>query len=319
MTPDTILTLGDFAFSRFEIPERLPFGGEQRLAVHELVGGVRVVDAMGPSDAPIAWSGLFKGENALLRAQYLDGLRRAGAALPLKWGFFDYTVLIQSFNPDYERFYQIPYRISCLVVQDNLNPITTIWDAGADDLLGQDQDTCNTLVTSIGDASLSTSMGSLNTAIDAVPSFASATLSTVGSVLQPLAAVQARVGVLIESVNGTVAGVTTVGGVLPNTPVSQTALGLQGQVNAMVQLPTLLNLRNVLGRMGTNLETITSAPLSVTQAGGNLYQVAQQQFGDATQWTTIARANKLTDPVLQGVNTLRIPKVGDSSGGVLNG
>lgn len=317
MQPDTVLTLGDFAFSRFEIPQRINFGGQHRLAVHELVGGVRVVDAMGRSDAPIEWSGLFMGASASTRAAYLDGLRVAGAPLALSWDGFDYTVVIQSFQAEYERFYQVPYRISCVVVQDNAQPTTQIAAPGVDSLIAADQATCNSLVTGIADGPLSTVMGTLNTAIGAVSSFASAAQSTLNSVLQPLAAVQSRVNVLLTSVNSTVANVTTVGGVLPNNPVAQTAAKVLSQVNAVQQLPQLLNLRNVLGRMGTNIGTINTAPLSVTQAGGDLFHLAQQLLGDATVWTAIAQANKLTDPVLTGVNTLAIPKTG-ATGGVLN-
>lgn len=42
-------------------------------------------------------------------------------------------------------------------------------------------------------------------------------------------------------------------------------------------------------------------------AGGNLYQIAATQLGDATQWIRIADANDLTDPFLTGVVTLVIP------------
>ena len=59
MQADTVLTLGDFEFARYEIPEQITFGGDQRLVVHELVGGTRVIDAMGRADAPLEWSGLF--------------------------------------------------------------------------------------------------------------------------------------------------------------------------------------------------------------------------------------------------------------------
>jgi hypothetical protein len=59
MTPNTTLTLGDFTFARYEIPERIPFGGDQQLNVHKLVGGVRVIDALGADPMPIEWSGFF--------------------------------------------------------------------------------------------------------------------------------------------------------------------------------------------------------------------------------------------------------------------
>jgi hypothetical protein len=53
----------------------------------------------------------------------------------------------------------------------------------------------------------------------------------------------------------------------------------------------------------------------LTLAGGNLFQVAAQQLGDATQWLRIAQLNNLTDPMLAGVVTLLIPRVNPSAGG----
>ncbi len=53
----------------------------------------------------------------------------------------------------------------------------------------------------------------------------------------------------------------------------------------------------------------------ITVAGGNLFAVAAKYLGDATQWIRIAQQNKITDPVLQGVNTLSIPPVDASAGG----
>jgi hypothetical protein len=56
---DIVLVLGPVAFSDFEDPERIRFGGAQRLAVHKLPGGARVIDALGPDDTEIGWSGIF--------------------------------------------------------------------------------------------------------------------------------------------------------------------------------------------------------------------------------------------------------------------
>ena len=46
---------------------------------------------------------------------------------------------------------------------------------------------------------------------------------------------------------------------------------------------------------------------TVTVAGGDLYRLALQYLGDATAWNRLAQANGLTDPVLTGLTTLRIP------------
>jgi len=47
----------------------------------------------------------------------------------------------------------------------------------------------------------------------------------------------------------------------------------------------------------------------VTMAGGNLFRLAMEQLGDATQWLRIAQLNNLSDPMLSGVVTLTIPEV----------
>src|SRR5690348_9079296 len=108
-----VLTLESVEFSGLEVPENIPFGGDQKLNVHELIGGARVVDAMGRSDMPLEWSGHFLGSTALDRARYVDGLRVAGKAVPLSWSELAYNVVIRTFEADFRNQAWIPYRISC--------------------------------------------------------------------------------------------------------------------------------------------------------------------------------------------------------------
>lgn len=53
----------------------------------------------------------------------------------------------------------------------------------------------------------------------------------------------------------------------------------------------------------------------VTVAGGNLFRIAAEELGDATQWVRIAALNGLRDPMLSGVVVLRLPMVDRSAGG----
>ena len=46
-----------------------------------------------------------------------------------------------------------------------------------------------------------------------------------------------------------------------------------------------------------------------------LFRVAAEQYGDATQWWRLARANGLSDPVLPGLVTLSIPAPDPSTAG----
>jgi hypothetical protein len=55
--------------------------------------------------------------------------------------------------------------------------------------------------------------------------------------------------------------------------------------------------------------------LTLTVAGGNLFQIAAQQLNDATQWIRIAQLNGIDDPILTGVVTLLIPDTDANAGG----
>ena len=56
---------------------------------------------------------------------------------------------------------------------------------------------------------------------------------------------------------------------------------------------------------------------TILVAGTNLFMVAAQELGDATQWFRIAAVNGLTDPMLFGLVTLQIPNVDASQTGGL--
>ena len=110
------LVLGPVAFQRFEIPERIQFGGRQRLTVHLMPGGGRVVDIMGADEGPVAWSGVFSGPEAAERVRLLERLRRDGAPLGLSWDGWRFTVVIESFEAEAMNPAWIPYRIRTFVV-----------------------------------------------------------------------------------------------------------------------------------------------------------------------------------------------------------
>jgi hypothetical protein len=330
MKADTVVTLGGFGFGRNEVPEKINFGGVQKIAAHELVGGVRVLDSMGAFDDSITWSGLFTGKEALPRARQLDQMRRAGAQLTLTWSEFSFPVAIETFQAEYERFYQIPYVITCKIAQ---TASAASGDPGLDQVCRADMGSISSLVSGLSSGGLSSIIGSaglsslssltstLSSAVGAVSNFATAAQSTINGVLAPLAAVQSQVSTLIASVSNVTANVTTLGGILPNNPVAQQAASLAGQIAAFTSQPQLQTLNATLGRMASNLTNASTGQV-VTMGAGNLYTVAAQQFGDATAWPVLAAANGLKDPQLSGINSIIVPVapvLTRAFGGVLNG
>lgn len=115
------VTIGGITLSDWEIPEKINFGGRQAHTVHKLIGGDRVVDAMGPDPEDVRWSGMFRGPSALERATALDALRASGAEVPLFYLNRFVMVVISDFRADAERPYEIPYSITCTVTQDFVN------------------------------------------------------------------------------------------------------------------------------------------------------------------------------------------------------
>ena len=116
------LVLGPVVFQAFEVPEWVRFGGRQRLAVHAMPGGGRVVDALGADDLDLAWSGAFSGTDGAERAQVLDELRRAGQPLLCAWGSWAYQVMIAEFEAHASGPWWVPYRLRLLTLYDLSRP-----------------------------------------------------------------------------------------------------------------------------------------------------------------------------------------------------
>ena len=120
---DVVLLLGPIAFQDFEVPSGINFGGRQRLSIHRLPGGARVIDALGRDEALISFCGVFSGSDATLRARAIDQLRVSGMPLPLTWDILFYTVLIAEFVADYRSSWWIPYQVRCIILQDEASTL----------------------------------------------------------------------------------------------------------------------------------------------------------------------------------------------------
>lgn len=290
-----------FTFDYAEVPEHITVGGSHKLVIHSLVGGARVIDAMGRDDADLSWSGHFLGANANNRSAYLDGLRIAGKPLRLRWYRYDYDVLVSDYHATFEQAFKIPYTITFKVIKDNAKASTAFLPSGFDDSINDDSNMLTTLSVGIGSPSLTSAVATLNTAVKAVRTFVGATTSTINSVLAPLKMVQTQVSLMIVSATG-----------------ASSSSNLLNKSLALTQLPQLYAIQSVANRLGGNLNLTSGSNTTntITQTGGNLYQLAQRFYGDATRWTTIAQANGLSDPDLIGINTLKIPANSMDNGGV---
>lgn len=186
----TTLTLGPVTFANFEIPEHINFGGAQSLSVKQFVGGKRVIQAMGRVDDDITWSGLFFGSTATFRAKFLDGMRVQGLPLPLTWSQFAFNVVIKEFKPLFQRTYQIPYSITCTVVQDLTKPIPILLPNGYNDAVQGMMAEAFDLALIASNANVTTALAALAVSINAIPDLGLATDAQLASIVSPLVTAQ---------------------------------------------------------------------------------------------------------------------------------
>jgi hypothetical protein len=131
------LVLGGISFAGFEIPNQINFGGKHNLVVHELIGGTRVLDAMGSKPDQIKWNGRFRGASAVARAQAIDELRISGAQVDLAWLNVFRTVVVVGFTAQTEKAYEVPYEVQCEVVNDAADGFGSIFQS-IDGLISSD-------------------------------------------------------------------------------------------------------------------------------------------------------------------------------------
>ena len=113
------LTLGPVTFQFPEVPTHMPIGVKQDIASHQLIGGYRTIDAMGPNQEDKTWEGYFSGQDALTRARLCEAMAASGQPVTLAWNVFSYLVLVTAFHCDTRLNDVLPYSITCTVIQDN--------------------------------------------------------------------------------------------------------------------------------------------------------------------------------------------------------
>jgi hypothetical protein len=252
--PDFPVTLGAFAFQDFEVPNEMPFGGAQALTTHKLIGGGRVIDAMGRDDLRLSWSGTFLSPDADQRALALDALRVTGAPLPLIWNTHRYQVVIQSFSPVYRRASEVPYRIACEVLQDQTQP-------AAVPPLSSDADFNDGLAdagTSSAGSLILPALAAIQQVTDVAGSISGAGVPQLAQISTAIGQGQAVLEPLIASQDGLLAAQTVLGGVLPGAAPAANAAFLLAATAAGTQLPQLMrvdndltNMTKTIGRLGT--------------------------------------------------------------------
>lgn len=242
-----VLLLGAVEFQDFEIPSNVNFGGAQRLAIHYLSDGTKIIDTLGPDDRDITFSGVFSGPDATLRARMLNEMRASGSVYPLSWDVFLYSVLIKRFEADYRSGWWIPYRLSCAVLRDEANALVAAVATATESILAD--------ITAAG--SYTTTAGpDVSTTLTAVSQQNATTLGTSAysaassALAQTDSSLDSSVASTEATLDGQVASMT--GGPISAVSAMDTAISSAGQ------LASLVIARSYIGRAALNLKYVSS-------------------------------------------------------------
>lgn len=267
--------LGSIQFVDREIPDIINFGGQQKLAIHNQIGGTRVIDAMGPEPIPIAWSGLFFGTNASNRARQVDALRESGEQVPLSWGTFRYLVVVADFKAEYKNEWEVRYRIRCEVVS-NLNSsapisLTSIFVTDFANLMSIINGFTSSVSSILSPAALANINGALTTIADTISSDTSIPVALTG---------------IVNNALGTISDVTSQNQALSSTDIGSVNDAL-GQIsdavvgNSFVPAGSITAISDAVNTIGSAVSLNTFVPTDVASAVTD----AQTAFNDAAAAT----------------------------------
>lgn len=156
------MVLGGVLLTGQEVPQGITLGGTQHLVVHRLAGGQRIIDAMGPDERSLTWTGMFIGPSAAARARLIDAMRRAGEPQPLSFADYALTVVISTFEYSYQDQGSIvPYRIRA----ELLDPAGSNIEEDADQSVVSDLTQCVSLLESVSSGSSVTGLAATAAAL----------------------------------------------------------------------------------------------------------------------------------------------------------
>ena len=283
-------SIGDVQLYDFEVPEEFgPLGGKQVIYRHEFAGGYISQRSFGNFPEPITWKGYLTGANAISRQQQLDAIRAAGDDVTLSYGGYSFVGKVTRFHAKAKHQYLIPYEIQFWPSQD-------LSGTG-----GQSQ----TFESS--DQVLSTESSSFNDIVAGTDGLAlPAALAT------SAAAVQTALQNALLNGDGTVAGIlpTDAAAVQAAVQAFQILAAPYAQGTDATAASPAVDAIAWATTIGTTVANVPTSIATLRLINPNLFMLAQQYYGDATQWQAIATASGLQpDPQPIGQFTVTIPQI----------
>lgn len=235
------VTLGPFTFDDTEVPTKIPYGGQQILAVQKMIGGARQINTLGPDPRDIQWSGTMRGPDRAERAAILMQMTKSGKVFALAWGSEYIDVVIRSFLPETQAFF-VTYNIVCCVVPSQSASTST------PDLLASVAGDAMQAVglSPAGLPAINATLGQLQNAVSAVSVLAPGS-AVFGNIVNATGAAQAALTGAQAAANGNLLGVVN---------AAATGAGLLGVSNTTGAINQIGGIVQAAGDLGSAVQTL---------------------------------------------------------------
>lgn len=235
------VTLGPFTFDDTEVPQKIPYGGQQILAVQKMIGGDRQINTLGLDLQDIKWSGTMRGSDRASRAATLLQMMKSGKTFPLAWGEECHQVVIRSFQPVTQAFF-VTYSIVCCVA-----PPPKTSGKKPDLLTRVADDAMNAVGLSPADLpAIGSALGQVQEAVSAVSSLVPGS-AVFGKILNATGAAQSLLTGAQSAANGSLLGVVN---------AAATGTGLLGISGATSAINKIGGIVQAAGDLGSAVQTL---------------------------------------------------------------
>lgn len=269
-----------------EVPETIgTLGGLQVLAEHDFPGGVRTHQVFGAFPDQIQWRAYLTGPQALDRAQALDLIRVTGREVQLTWGPKAFLGRVVRFDPTPHHKYLVRYYVLFKPRVDISQASPQSGQVTAEGLLSGQTSALSALQAGVPFAlmtALTEPTSSLLSTVAGSLAQASGIVSAIGP--SNVALITAGAGALVSAATPYFNATNP-----QNSYMARAAANRAQAISGVVAAPAL------------------ATPRTIQVTNPNLPRLAAQYLGSANQWTTIAAANGLNDPLPIGSFILTIP------------
>jgi len=286
MAGAAFLRLGSVQFTEYESPSELALSSAQSLAIHDLIGGRRIIQPLGVVWHPISWDGLLRDKNAEARSETLQRMLADSKIQRLSYSSHAFDVVVKEYEAKIRHLYKIEYKISVEVVKDASGKATIATPTTIDSQINSANSNAQTHYRQL-------------VALDPSASSIGPKLSTMGSSLDVAGPAAAATGPSAAS------AVSAIATAVATVQAYQQALKFSTQSGVILETSQLLNHLIIIKK---NFAT-GQAPKTITVSGGSLHDIASQVYGDASLARDLAAANGIIGTFLpHGVlKTLVIP------------